>query len=529
LKDREQYLVIFIPSFLLFFTFTVGLAIFNLFISFTDWHSLVPSFNFVGVENYLSLPEMSGFVQTLINTGVLFGIGLPLTVLMSVLIGILMDASDPRISYFFRTVAIISMALGGAMVASFWSWMYHYQYGGINELLRAIGLGTLALDWMGNSKVVMFSVILMLAWKFCGYEGLVVFGGLQGVEASIIESARIEGANTRQIYWYILLPQIRGHIFTISILLAMYLLKSFQYIYPLTGGGPGWASTVFPVLVYRQMFEGTNFAGGAAAAAIMLVVVSLIIVPYRYLLTKSTLNKMLHRSLVEKVVIWTGIVVFTIFFLYPFWISVVGAFKTIPQMIDTLPFVPVLNPTLEAYEKAWNVLRNPFFVSFQLSLLATSISVFFGLIGGYALVKAKYRWAIVVLALVLFALHIPPSTLPALKVVQFLRLYNTIFGVGLALGSRLLPISTMLYRQFFAQIPEVLYEVAVIEGANHFQILGSIVIPLARIPAIIVTVLSFGTGWNVLMEPLVLTSGRAEFRPVAVALTLLKLQSSTKY
>lgn len=280
LNDRVSYAILFIPWFVIMLTFTFGVAGFNIAVSLTDWKGIMPSFGWAGLTNYRDLPNMTGFWETLRNVGILFGIGLPITVIVAVVFASFMDTIKGRFAGFFRSIAVASMALGGATVAVFWSWMFDYGYGGINQLLRLIGLEDLARDWIGNPNIVMGSVIIMLMWKFVGYGSLVVLGGLQGIPKYQIEAARMEGASTFQLYMKVLIPQVLGHIFTVTVLLSMYLLKSFDFVYVLTGGGPGWSSTLFPILVYRTMFAANNFAGGAAAANFMFLIVSVIAIPY---------------------------------------------------------------------------------------------------------------------------------------------------------------------------------------------------------------------------------------------------------
>lgn len=280
MSDRLSYLILFLPWLILFFTFTFVMAGWNIFLSFTDWKGIMPSYNFVGFKNYLELPQMSGFWQTLKNVGILFGVGLPITVIVATLLAVLMDTIEGWMSNIIRGVAISTMAMGGVTVAVMWSWMFNFRLGGINTLLRDVGLGGLALDWLGNPDIVMVAVIIMLIWKFVGYGSLVVLGGLQGIPEAQIEAARIDGASTTAIYIRVLLPQVRGHILTITLLLSMYLLKTFDLVYVLTGGGPGWKSTLFPILVYRKMFGELDYAGGAAAATFMFLIVSIVAIPY---------------------------------------------------------------------------------------------------------------------------------------------------------------------------------------------------------------------------------------------------------
>jgi ABC-type sugar transport system permease subunit len=159
-------------------------------------------------------------------------------------------------------------------------WMFRYENGGINGLLVALGLKAAMVDWLGNPNVVLTTILIIYIWKFAGYGGLIISGGFQGIPESQIESASIDGATLPQIYLRVLLPQVRGQVFSVAVIFLMYFLKSFDYIWPLTAGGPGWSSTVYPILVYRIMFKSYNFAQGAAAANFLFLVVALIIVPY---------------------------------------------------------------------------------------------------------------------------------------------------------------------------------------------------------------------------------------------------------
>jgi len=280
MKDRTSFLILFLPWLVFFSIFTLGMVGYNLFVSFTDWRGIYPSFNFVWAENYIRIFSTSGFAESIKNVFILFIVGLPLTVAFSVFLGTLLDMLTGWMSSLLRSISIISMALGGAVVALFWSWMYNYRYGGINQILRDLGLGGLAVDWLGSSSIVMYAIVIMMIWKFSGFGALIVSAGLNSIPHSHIEAAMIDGAGYGTIYIKVLFPQIRGHIFTLFLLMSMYLLQSFGYIWPLTGGGPGWASTLLPELAYRKMFQSYDFAAGAAIANLMFLLVSFIAIPY---------------------------------------------------------------------------------------------------------------------------------------------------------------------------------------------------------------------------------------------------------
>ena len=280
LGERTSFFVLFVPWFILFFLFTFFIAGYNVFLSFTDWRGIFPSFNFAGLDAWRRLFRMRGFWETTANVGLLYLVGLPSTLAAAIVLAVLMDSLRGIAAHIVRGVAVSTMALGGVTVSTFWSMMYNYRYGGINQLLRQVGLDFLAIEWIGRSQFVMYAVILMLFWTFLGYAAMVILGGLQGVPQSQLEAARIEGASTIRVYRSVLIPQVFGHILTITLLLSMFYLKAFDNVYVLTGGGPGWSSAVFPILVYRKMFGELDYAGGAAAATFLFIIVSVIAIPY---------------------------------------------------------------------------------------------------------------------------------------------------------------------------------------------------------------------------------------------------------
>jgi ABC-type sugar transport system permease subunit len=289
MKEHKSYLIILIPWLVCFTIFTIGMVGYNLVVSFTNWHGIFPSFGFEGLNNYVRLFKTDGFSESIKNVALLFCIGLPISILISVILGIIIDQLTGWMGTTLQTVSIVSMALGGSTVSLFWNWMFNYRYGGINSILIDLGLEVVLVDWLGNSSFVMYAIIIMLIWKFCGYGGLIVSGALLGIPKAHLEAAQLDGANQFTILAKVMIPQIKGHLFTLLLLMSMYLLQSFGYIWPLTGGGPGWASTLLPELAYRKMFESYDFAGGSAVANVMFLLVSFIAISYLFHVRKEEL------------------------------------------------------------------------------------------------------------------------------------------------------------------------------------------------------------------------------------------------
>jgi len=231
-----------------------------------------------------------------------------------------------------------------------------------------------------------------------------------------------------------------------------------------------------------------------------------------------------HLTLSKRFILWFCFICATIFFLYPLWIGVVGSFKTTEQVILTKVYAPVLPMQFNSYKRAISILVNPLRISFMLGIYVTVISIFFGILGGYSLGLCRFRGRNLFITLCLFGIYIPPVTkmLPALKISQWLGIYNTTFGVGLITGAMVMTTATIIFRQFYVQIPKAYIEAAVLEGATHLHIMRYLIIPMSVGPAISIFVMAFTIGWNNYMMALVLTQGPIESRPSALSVATLK-------
>jgi glucose/mannose transport system permease protein len=226
----------------------------------------------------------------------------------------------------------------------------------------------------------------------------------------------------------------------------------------------------------------------------------------------------------EVVILWILLVPFLFFILFPFWVGFVTALKDTQQIYNSLSFVLPRSPTTASFRYVLGLFRRPLGHSGYIAFVVSVVGISLGMVGGYCLRDQRSKWISFVFALVLFGIYIPPVTklLPTIRIVQMIGLYNTNLGVGLAVGSMFLPMATILYRQAYMQFPESFFELARLEGANHLDVFFRIIVPLSKIPTVTVAILSLGTGWNVFLFPLVMTTGSLQRRPVGVALSMLR-------
>ena len=277
--QRHPLIVLVIPLGMVFYFVYVGLA-WNILVSLSGWTGLRVDYSFKGFGNYLRMLDDSVFWLSLKNTLLLFAI-IPICVVLGLFLAVILD-KGLKGTNFFRNVFLLPFALSFVVTGTLWAWMYNPANGIINSLLRAMGLGFLAGTWHTAQETVMPAIILALVWQFSGYAGLIFLAGLKSVPENQVQAAYLDGASSLKVFWRVILPQLKAPLTTAIVVIAMYALRSFDFIWVLTGGGPGYSSHTLSVMMYRETFLSTRYAYGAAIATALLVLVLLLIVPYTY-------------------------------------------------------------------------------------------------------------------------------------------------------------------------------------------------------------------------------------------------------
>ena len=271
-----------IPALLLIYFVYVALG-WNLWVSVSDWekYSLEASYGFGGFQWYGEMMADPDFWVSFKNTLLLFLI-IPICLVLGLALALLMDQGLKGTTV-FRNLILLPFALSYVVTGTVWAWMYNPSYGIINSLLRWMHLDGLCGTWLSTQDTVMPSIMLALVWQFSGYVALLFYAGIKSVPQNVINAAKLDGAYSPRIYMKLILPQLKGSLSSSVTILAMYALRSFDFIWNTTQGGPGTASHTLPVLMYRQTFEQNNFAYGAAISSFLLALVLVLILPVTYL------------------------------------------------------------------------------------------------------------------------------------------------------------------------------------------------------------------------------------------------------
>jgi multiple sugar transport system permease protein len=256
--------------------------LYGVYISFFDTN-LTTKWNFVGIKYYTQIFSNIEFVSRLLLTlnytvwvvagHFLIGIGLALILNMKL-----------KGQTIFRVILILPWLFPEVVVGLLWKWLFNPLYGLFNALLLDVGLIKEPVSWLGNEKVAFAAVIIVSIWKGFPMVMMLILAGLQSISEDLYEAARIDGCTRINAFRYVTLPGLLPVMLVTLILDTVWWFKHFTMIWILTQGGPGNATNVVSIDIFKQAFDFFVFGKASAMAIIVFFVCYLMGYGYRRLL-----------------------------------------------------------------------------------------------------------------------------------------------------------------------------------------------------------------------------------------------------
>lgn len=251
----------------------------TLYFSLIRYNLLYPGENaFVGLENFEFFITDAGFMPGAINTLILVGSVLAISVVFGVLISALLEAADFAGRGIVRVLLISPFFIMPTVSALVWKNLIFHPVSGILAALWKL-FGAQPVDWLAQHPLL--SIVIIVSWQWLPFAILILMTAMQSLDQEQKEAARLDGAGPLAIFWHLTLPHLARPIAVVVMIETIFLLSVFAEIYTTTSGGPGYASTNLAYLIYNQallQFDvGMASAGGLIAvlianvAAIMLV------------------------------------------------------------------------------------------------------------------------------------------------------------------------------------------------------------------------------------------------------------------
>lgn len=262
------------PAILLYVIFKLTPMIAGIYLSFLDWNGIDPP-KWVGLQNYVrmfsdDLVLLSLWHNTIYAFGTVAG-----KIIISLILALLLNQAL-RGRSFYRTALFLPVVMSFVVVGILWTWLYNAQFGLINSLLTALGLQALILDWLGDPKIALWSLIVVDIWKWYGFHMVIFLAGLQTIPLELYEAARIDGANRWAQFSRITLPLLQPVMIVNITLALMGAYNVFDIPYVMTEGGPANSTIVMALHIYIRGFKFYRFGYAAALSYALLVLITLI-------------------------------------------------------------------------------------------------------------------------------------------------------------------------------------------------------------------------------------------------------------
>ena len=253
------------PAVILFFIFMI-IPTFNVFkMSLYKWGGFSNNKQFVGLENFKKLMSDTIFLRTFQNSILLVVCVTVITMALSLIFAAIISREKIKGENFFRIIFYIPNILSIVIISAIFSAIYDPNTGLLNSLLSIFRGEKDPILWLGDQKIVIFSLVIALIWQAIGYYMVMYMASMASVPESLYESADLEGANHVQQFFSITLPLIWTNIrTTLSFFVISTINLSFQLVKVLTNGGPDGATEVFLSYMYNQAYTNSSYGYGMA-------------------------------------------------------------------------------------------------------------------------------------------------------------------------------------------------------------------------------------------------------------------------
>jgi raffinose/stachyose/melibiose transport system permease protein len=240
--------------------------------SLYKWNGLTPLNDFIGLQNYTDAIQNPLFQQAISNNVFIIVLSLLIQIPFSLMLAVLLNRRFPGRAI-FRVIFFLPYGLSEAVTGIIFLLML--QPAGsdpfMTALMKNIGLGFLAQDWLGDTGFVMVTLFFVISWKYFGFHMIILLAGLQGIPREIEEAALIDGAGRWQAFRHVTLPLL-GPTLRVSVFLSMIgALQLFDMVWVMTRGGPLDASDTISVLMIQAGYYDTKMGYGSALAVILFI------------------------------------------------------------------------------------------------------------------------------------------------------------------------------------------------------------------------------------------------------------------
>lgn len=275
-KKFIQALPFMLPSFIGMLIFSLFPVIIAILLSFTDWNGLerltVNTFSehFIGLDNYKNILSGTEFWRVLGHTLYYIILYIPLLFVASMGIALLLNKKK-RGTKVFRVMYYIPVLTSWVAASLIWKWVLSPKYGILNQILAVFGIT--GPGWLTSEVWAMPGIVLASVWKDMGFFGLFLLSGLQAIDPTYYEAARVDGANKLVMFFKVTLPLVTPSIFFCLIMSLINAFQLFPQVQIMTEGGPNGATQVMVERIYTYGFSYFKMGYASAYSWLLFVII----------------------------------------------------------------------------------------------------------------------------------------------------------------------------------------------------------------------------------------------------------------
>jgi raffinose/stachyose/melibiose transport system permease protein len=281
-----KFLLYILPALLVWFILGLlpNLQIFYL--AFYKWNGISKVKKYVGLDNFKQLLSDPNLMKVIYNTGFYILFLMVIQTVLAVLLAVILKKSTTH-NNFFRTLIFSPIVLSTIMVGMTWGYMYDPNLGVINSFLDLVGLHSLQMNWLAIPRLSILCIVLVHIWHNMGIPLTLVLAGVQTIPNEIYESASVEGANAKRVFFSITLPLLMPTLMRVLLLTIIGGSLAFDYVYTMGSSLVANDYDTLAVYMYRAVALGGGNVGRPSAVGVILALFIFTIFIIQYIFTKK--------------------------------------------------------------------------------------------------------------------------------------------------------------------------------------------------------------------------------------------------
>jgi ABC-type glycerol-3-phosphate transport system permease component len=523
------------PFYIIFSIFFLIPTLASFVLAFFKWKGVkAPKFRGWGNYEYLFFKDQN-FWEIFQNT-IFYSVGsVFITIPLALLLALALNSHSLKLKPFWRLVFFSPIVTSVVAAALSFKMILNSEFGLLNYALSFIGIES--INWVESSATSKWSVMMLVVWRWTGLTCIYFLAGLQFIDRTLYEAAKIDGATAWHQFWYVTLPQLAPVTLFVCIIVSIGSFQIFEDVFVMYSGNdvPTHAKSMV-VYILERGFQQLRLGFGSSIGVFMFVCIFVISL-FQFRSFASNLNQDAKKSFIERLLSPIIDFIANIFpiqsaasnkkslsptiskFTLNIFIAIVGLITLIPYFfmvtssLKSTSEIMAWPPIIWSKNPNWNNVTNLFteypanlwiFNSFIVAIITTLLTVFLCTLAGYAFAKYAFKGKnkLFIFMVATAMIPFPIIMIPLYVLVGRMGMNDTLLGLIIPFVAPAIGIFMM--RQFITSVPDELIQAARADGAGEFRIFWQIVVPLVWPGIATLSIITYVHSWNSFLWPLII-------------------------